>query len=1245
MESKSCARTRSVLHKRKCEQSILSASVHKTPKKRSSLSRLSQSITSSLKVTKRNRSIREKPQSSTCVLSQSFDANTFELNKSYIYTDPRTHNSLLSDKSSLYLNGTFSAATAIAGAECFRSWQEVDCSYARDDSKLSAADSNACIERPPKYRRLATNTSVDHRPDPEGASCARCYSGRYWKKTCPEKIDSQLGQNFSTIHSASLRKRYFDTSYSLYTAPKTALGADATFCLEQQAANYRQHIYKHQQLNSTYTHGLSLAVGEESGSNSHKLITACSVNNISKQTAELGQNDSSGRVASWAVNFEKLLRDPIGLGIFTEFLKKEFSEENIIFWKACEQYRQLADDQQRKVKAKDIYTRYLSTKASEPVNVDSSARLYSEKFLDNPTAIMFDVAQQQIFQLMRQDSYARFLKSDLYKKKLMEDMEGRPLETPVEDNKLTESKKKVKGKENDDKRRRSILPWKHGKKSSKMTTDSDQKRNGKKDTNNTNLNSSSAGTSTATTVTHSNGLATLKKAPGPGIDLSTMRKEVFNAKEHPSSSETHFKFCRIVMPDGSTTVVCAKPGQTSRSVLSKLCEKRSLSIASVDVFLLGSDKPLDLNEDISTLGSKEIVIERRVLFRLDLPNGKSIGVKAKPNRSIRDVFKPILTKYGYNIDSIGVHLVGLHELLDLNMSVSDLDNQRAVIIQDVDIAEILRQGAEPVALYQTKVPSVSRSKVGQYGARGGSLEEITNKIFEDLMRGKSQLAHGFDELGVLELDRYKVHKNVEGRSLGLFGLQRKESAAVKDTHKGNKLKGKVTFTLPKNDTKKKSTTKEGERLFDMLSSAQKLRLEEQRGVHISTGDLPTFLFEESKKQENIDHLKDAQITKSHLSGVNMFDDVDEISKVGFLEKTKKKELVDFPGTGSPVVFNNNISQETSKTNHFQIAPSSEKWKSLSVKNKHENCVNMKNVFVKKDSAVMSSPQTETYFQMSPVIIDAKRNLSSLDDNEKFNILGKTPTRVLAPEVLAKNDPEFNSMLFKRNSEPFDPTHVSQTKTQVSPDFNSASSVNNFNEMCRSPHADSYLGTKTANSLEIMQQPDKVLSLDNNVLLSMSPSAENQLVSQKHPCPRLNQLKQVASETLPSTESFSSDIQLLTSSRHDKHPVYRPVDPPPYKKRSTPLLVSSPRIHGVGSLTSNSQNTSPQNKRLPTSNSYITTPQNKPLKSVLNGNFKSKSELQFVQWVNSPQSVHPNTLQFSLSSNDDTDQEDETVTFV
>ena len=50
------------------------------------------------------------------------------------------------------------------------------------------------------------------------------------------------------------------------------------------------------------------------------------------------------------------------------------------------------------------------------------------------------------------------------------------------------------------------------------------------------------------------------------------------------------RFCRVIMPDGSTTVVGAKQGQTINYVLGKMLDKRGLSIASVDVFLLGSDK-------------------------------------------------------------------------------------------------------------------------------------------------------------------------------------------------------------------------------------------------------------------------------------------------------------------------------------------------------------------------------------------------------------------------------------------------------------------------------------------------------------------------------------------------------------------------------------------------------------------------------------------------------------------------------
>lgn len=46
-----------------------------------------------------------------------------------------------------------------------------------------------------------------------------------------------------------------------------------------------------------------------------------------------------------------------------------------------------------------------------------------------------------------------------------------------------------------------------------------------------------------------------------------------------------------------------------------------------------------------------------------------------------------------------------------------------------------------------------------------SLDAITNRIFEDLMKGKSKMAHNFDELGILDLEsRDKVMRQASDSS-------------------------------------------------------------------------------------------------------------------------------------------------------------------------------------------------------------------------------------------------------------------------------------------------------------------------------------------------------------------------------------------------------------------------------------------------------------------------------------------------
>lgn len=49
----------------------------------------------------------------------------------------------------------------------------------------------------------------------------------------------------------------------------------------------------------------------------HRLSTASSVNNITNNGDNDEREDDIGRIAGWAVNFNKLLKDQGGLAVFT----------------------------------------------------------------------------------------------------------------------------------------------------------------------------------------------------------------------------------------------------------------------------------------------------------------------------------------------------------------------------------------------------------------------------------------------------------------------------------------------------------------------------------------------------------------------------------------------------------------------------------------------------------------------------------------------------------------------------------------------------------------------------------------------------------------------------------------------------------------------------------------------------------------------------------------------------------------
>ncbi|XP_041647579.1 regulator of G-protein signaling 21 [Cheilinus undulatus] len=111
---------------------------------------------------------------------------------------------------------------------------------------------------------------------------------------------------------------------------------------------------------------------------------------------------------------EKMLQDKKYLAAFRAFLQSEFSEENIEFWLACEDFRSTASLDDLHWKAEKIYKEFIEPTACREINVDYHIKEDIKKSLEEPSHSCFDEAQKHVYLLMERDSWPRFLNSDTY---------------------------------------------------------------------------------------------------------------------------------------------------------------------------------------------------------------------------------------------------------------------------------------------------------------------------------------------------------------------------------------------------------------------------------------------------------------------------------------------------------------------------------------------------------------------------------------------------------------------------------------------------------------------------------------------------------------------------------------------------------------------------------------------------------------------------------------------------------------
>ena len=358
---------------------------------------------------------------------------------------------------------------------------------------------------------------------------------------------------------------------------------------------------------------------------------------------------------------------------------------------------------------------------------------------------------------MKFDSFSRFLKSDLYKESLMAEMAGKPLPmdtnsskeaNAVEESNVTDakdSKKKLASQSSgssESGRRRSLLPSWHN-----LKVGGDGSRSKSKDRDHSESRGKAGFAAAVFKKTASSAIgrgSSTNNVPSPDEKSKNLDSgdpsSVSNTDQLDTTGEsktsTHSQedekdggsLARVILPDKATTVVQTKPGETIRSLVARLLDKRGLRFTSFDVFPtngmpsadsgISAERPLDLSEDSVVLGCSEVRVEPRVLFRLELPSKKSIGVKAKPAKVVRDVLGPILAQYGWSLDSMLVTRdnapvksdIPHHMTVNMDDTVASIDNSRLLV--------------------QFK----TRASVGAIEEIN---TEINSKVLEDLLRRKS----------------------------------------------------------------------------------------------------------------------------------------------------------------------------------------------------------------------------------------------------------------------------------------------------------------------------------------------------------------------------------------------------------------------------------------------------------------------------------------------------------------------------
>ncbi|XP_034948216.1 regulator of G-protein signaling loco isoform X2 [Chelonus insularis] len=599
--------------------------------------------------------------------------------------------------------------------------------------------------------------------------------------------------------------------------------------------------------------------------------------------------DSNSGIHTWASGFEKLLKDPKGLETFAEFLKKEFSHENIYFWAACERYKNTEDVSDRRALAWKIYQRHLSATAVEPVNVDSHATgQITQELLNHAPVDLFLQAQKQIFNLMKFDSYPRFLRSDLYRH-CLETGSSNVVSTEDCDLALTNSpsvKLKKSHSDAEDRCRKSILPWNRKNRSK-------SKDRGESEYNKT-----------------------------------------------PSRNEIIYK--------SFTTMKRDNEGNSNDDNIS-ISSSRS-SLASWDLALRQSFSKhlVNLKYSSSVLAGQEVEVVPAKVLKVDLPSRRILTVVAHKGRKLKDVLRPLLNKYGFKLELITIW--GDGHPVSLDIPAINAPSRLVLTSNHEDFQKDVFKCPDSVPQGQS------------------TLDEITNKVFEELLVGKSN--NKYQSEGSCKSDDQRS----EGSSILSNKFFLRDSTVLgkkRSKNKGSNMSDKSTSDCTGEESSHSSRPHapliakwrngvklqlpgklDSDELLEGIKRAQRSRLEDQRGTEINF-ELPDFL----KNKENNKHTEEKKIRRARLTVSANCDSTSKFydASMSLNDDKKKQNYTTHTAKFEESKCNNNIEELDKNINAADVNKNSECSGSLDVTLEDGDKTIIENGNISPSKSLESSP--------------------------------------------------------------------------------------------------------------------------------------------------------------------------------------------------------------------------------------------------------------------------------------------------